>query len=35
MAHNLIRKAPDKDSFRVEHKVATWDDALLASLIAA
>lgn len=35
MAHNLIRKAPGKDSFRLRRKVAAWDDDFLASLIAA
>jgi predicted transposase YbfD/YdcC len=35
MAHNLIRKAPDKDSLRLRRKVAAWDDDFLASLIAA
>src|SRR5437764_7051079 len=35
MAHNLIRKAPGKDSFRLKRKVSAWDDDFLASLIAA
>lgn len=35
MAHNLIRKAPGKDSLRVRRKVAAWDDDFLASLIAS
>lgn len=35
MAHNLIRKAPGKDSVRLRRKVAAWDDDFLASLIAA
>jgi predicted transposase YbfD/YdcC len=35
MAHNLIRKAPGKDSLRLKRKVAAWDDGFLASLIAA
>jgi predicted transposase YbfD/YdcC len=35
MAHNLIRKAPGKDSLRVRRKVAAWDDDFLASLITA
>jgi predicted transposase YbfD/YdcC len=35
MAHNLIRKAPGKDSLRLKRKVAAWDDDSLASLIAA
>lgn len=33
MAHNLIRKAPGKDSLRLKRKVAAWDDDFLASLI--
>jgi predicted transposase YbfD/YdcC len=33
MAHNLIRKAPGKDSFRLRRKVAAWDDDFLASLL--
>jgi predicted transposase YbfD/YdcC len=35
MAHNLIRKAPGKDSLRLKRKVAAWDDDFLASIIAA
>lgn len=35
MAHNLIRRAPGKDSLRVRRKVAAWDDDFLANLIAA
>jgi hypothetical protein len=35
MADNLIRRAKGKDSFRLNRKVAAWDDAYLASLIAA
>jgi predicted transposase YbfD/YdcC len=35
MAHNLIRKAPGKDSLRLKRKVAAWDDDFLANLIAA
>ena len=35
MAHNLIRKAPGKDSLRLKRKVAAWDEDFLASLIAA
>src|SRR5436309_3492395 len=35
MAHNLIRKAPGKDSLRLKRKVAAWDDDFLATLIAA
>jgi predicted transposase YbfD/YdcC len=34
IAHNLIRKAPGKDSFRLKRKVAAWDDDFLASIIA-
>lgn len=34
MAHNLIRKAPGKDSLRLRRKVAAWDDDFLATLIA-
>jgi predicted transposase YbfD/YdcC len=35
MAHNLIRKAPGKDSLRLRRKTAAWDDDYLASFIAA
>jgi predicted transposase YbfD/YdcC len=35
MAHNLIRKAAGKHSFRLKRKIAAWDDDFLASLIAA
>ena len=35
MAHNLIRRAKGRDSFRLKRKIAAWDDDLLASLIAA
>jgi predicted transposase YbfD/YdcC len=35
MAHNLIRKAPGKTSFRAKRKIAAWDDNFLASLLAA
>jgi predicted transposase YbfD/YdcC len=35
IAHNLIRKAPGKDSLRLRRKVAAWDDDFLASLIVA
>jgi predicted transposase YbfD/YdcC len=34
MAHNLIRKAPGRDSLRLKRKVAAWDDDFLASLVA-
>jgi hypothetical protein len=29
MAHNLIRKAPGRDSLRLKRKTATWDDDFL------
>jgi predicted transposase YbfD/YdcC len=35
MAHNLIRRAPGRNSLRARRKVAAWDDEFLASLIAA
>jgi predicted transposase YbfD/YdcC len=35
MAHNLIRKAPGKDSLRLKRKVAAWDDDFRASIISA
>ena len=35
IAHNLIRKAPGKDSFRLRRKVAASDDDFLASLLTA
>jgi predicted transposase YbfD/YdcC len=35
IAHNLIRKAPGKDSFRLRRKVAAWDDDFLASLVTS
>jgi predicted transposase YbfD/YdcC len=35
MSHNLIRRAPSKDSLRVRRKIAAWNDDCLASLIAA
>jgi predicted transposase YbfD/YdcC len=35
MAHNLMRRAPGKDSMRLRRKVAAWDDDFLTSLIAA
>jgi predicted transposase YbfD/YdcC len=34
MAHNLIRRAPGKQSLRARRKAAGWDDDFLASLIA-
>jgi predicted transposase YbfD/YdcC len=33
IAHNLIRKAAGKHSFRLKRKIAAWDDDFLASLI--
>ena len=33
MAHNLIRRAPGKDSLRLRRKVAAWDDEFLVSLV--
>jgi predicted transposase YbfD/YdcC len=33
MAHNLYRKAKTRDSMRLRHKVAAWDDDFLASLV--
>ncbi len=33
IAHNLIRRAPSKASFRLKRKTAGWDDDFLASLI--
>ncbi|MGH7051284.1 MAG: ISAs1 family transposase [Acetobacteraceae bacterium] len=33
IAHNLIRRAPGKASFRLKGKTASWDDDFLASLI--
>src|SRR6516225_772771 len=35
MAHNLIRRAKGRDSFRLKRKIAAWDDDFLATLIAA
>ena len=35
MAHNLIRRAPGKDSVRLRRKAAGWDDEFLASFVAA
>jgi predicted transposase YbfD/YdcC len=35
MAHNLIRRAPGKQSLRVRRKAAGWDDDYLASLLVA
>jgi predicted transposase YbfD/YdcC len=33
MAHNLMRRAPGKDSLRLRRKIAAWDDDFLAALI--
>jgi predicted transposase YbfD/YdcC len=35
IAHNIVRKAPGKDSLRLKRKTAAWDDDYLISLIAA
>jgi predicted transposase YbfD/YdcC len=35
MAHNLIQKAPGKDSFHLRRKVTAWDDEFLTSLLTA
>lgn len=35
MVHNLIRKAPGKDSLRLRRKTAGWDDDFLASMITS
>jgi hypothetical protein len=35
MAHNLLRKAPVKNSLRSRRKIAAWDYDFLASLITA
>jgi predicted transposase YbfD/YdcC len=35
IAHNLIRKAPGKDSLRLRRKTAAWGDDFLARLVAA
>jgi len=35
MAHNLISRAPGKDSMRLKRKVAAWSDDYLVRLIAA
>ena len=35
MAHNLIRRAKGRESFRLKRKIAAWDDDFLATLIAA
>jgi hypothetical protein len=33
MAHNLLRTASSKDSLRLWHKVAAWDDKFFARLV--
>ena len=35
MAHNIVRKAPGRDSLRLRRKTAAWDEDYLVSLIAA
>lgn len=35
IAHNLIRRAPGKESLRLRRKVAAWDDDFLERLISA
>ncbi|MGH7224389.1 MAG: ISAs1 family transposase [Gemmataceae bacterium] len=35
MAHNLVRRAPGKDSLRLRRQTAAWDDDYLVSLVAA
>jgi predicted transposase YbfD/YdcC len=35
IAHNLLRKAPGKNSLRSRRKAAAWDDDFLASLVTA
>jgi predicted transposase YbfD/YdcC len=35
MAHNLIRRAPDKQSLRLRRKAVGWDDGYLLSLLVA
>ena len=35
MAHNLLRRAPGKNSLRGRRKAAGWDDDFLASLVTA
>ena len=35
MAHNLLRRPANKDSFRLRRKVAGWDDEFPASLLRA
>jgi len=34
MAHNLIRRAKGRESFRLKRKIAAWDDDFIASPIA-
>lgn len=33
MAQNLVRRAPGKNSLRLQQKTTTWDDEFLAALI--
>jgi hypothetical protein len=35
MAHNLLRRAPEKSLLRSRRKAASWDDDFLASLVTA
>jgi len=35
MAHNLLRKAPGKQSLRLRRKAAAWDDDFLVNPIVA
>jgi len=35
IAHNLLRTASSKDSFRLWRKIAAWDDDFLASVVGA
>jgi predicted transposase YbfD/YdcC len=34
IAHNIVRKAPGKDSLRLRRNTAAWDDEYLAALVA-
>jgi len=33
IAHNLIRRAPRKESLRLKRKAAAWDDDFLAAIV--
>ena len=33
IAHNLIQKAPGKDSLRLKRKVTAWDDDFFVSVV--